>query len=635
MFSKRFRLLITISILTSFLTSPIIINAYEVSIDKINHTKNNQLEIKLNYNPNHRIISYTEEKSNDISLKIIEDEIVGETELFWLLNIETDDFYQGNFTLRAIGDYCLIYTEGMFETNSTMEMIRDQIDNLIYPRITAFFGVPSDIDDNDRVVVLIYDIIDGMSGSSYVSGYFYSLNQYLNKNLNPSQRYSNEAELINIDTNTVNYNYYVETIAHELQHLIHFFNDRDENLWLDEGASMFSEMLVDKNPFTVVDTYREAFNNNPDVSLTHWDYDSNPGLVFANYGASFAFFVYLSEHFGGAETIQAITTSSLHGINSIETVLDNRGYDVEFEEIFRNWTIANLLDDLTIYNGWYGHTNISTSMKIDDEHYESSVPLTKNSVTYWGTDYIKFDHSLEEPFELVFLGDINTPYIITLVVDSDSGILVIPAELEADNTLKFSLDELGINATDVYMTVSAKTPPSVPSYDDDYPSQENDYWYILNPRSLSITNGDLGLKDDQGNLSITNVEVFDDEDFYWSESTGSEFSILEYPTNQSTGIMGNLIYDGTTDAWINETIDISTLENGMYIVKYYFYNETASGIGYSEPFTIDKISETSSNLNNSQTDDSLLSFLTSGFEVISSLGIFTTITIIRAKKNKK
>ncbi|MFX0209240.1 MAG: hypothetical protein ACFFDT_24870, partial [Candidatus Hodarchaeota archaeon] len=316
-----------------------------------------------------------------------------EWKLFWVPNVDTMDHYQINATLRVVGPHNLIYSDLSTSLNPTFFEMNHTFETTIYPKLYQFYGSPPDIDDNDRVIILVFDIIDGLGGGQYVAGFFYPLNQYLNEDLHSSQRYSNEAEILCIDgdeglSHLVNGDF--ETLAHEFQHMIHFGHDDNENLWLDEGASMFAEYLIGQDPFSGTSSYKSRFSSNPDVSLTYWDYYDSESLVMANYGASYAFFLYLAEHYGGSNIIQNIVTRPENGVLSVLQALKNEGVLVKFKEVFRNWTIANFLDDTSFANGTYGYYNTSISMSVEDSYFASTLPRTENSVPYWGTDYIRF-----------------------------------------------------------------------------------------------------------------------------------------------------------------------------------------------------------------------------------------------------
>ncbi|MHA2203930.1 MAG: hypothetical protein ACW991_09590, partial [Candidatus Hodarchaeales archaeon] len=392
----------------------------------------------------------------------IQDQEFEEWKLFWVPNVDTMDHYQINVTLRVVGQHCLIYSDLSTGLNPTFLEMNHTFETVIYPALYQFYGSPPDLDDNDRVIILVFDIIDGLGGGQYVAGFFYPLNQYLNEDLHSSQRYSNEAEILCIDGDeglslltAGNF----ETLAHEFQHMIHFGHDDDEDIWLDEGASMFAEYLIGRDPFSGISSYKSRFSSHPDVSLTYWDYYDSESLVMANYGAAYAFFLYLVEHYGGSTIIQNIVARSEDGVRSVERALENEGYLVEFKEVFRNWTIANFLDDTSFANGTYGYYNTSISMSVEDSYFASTLPRTENSVPYWGTDYLRFTSRMAQPFILEFQGDLTSNFMVTAIMTNNTTppyeTAVIPVEISTENFGNFSIESHDISADEIVITIGS------------------------------------------------------------------------------------------------------------------------------------------------------------------------------------
>ncbi|UCE13092.1 MAG: hypothetical protein JSV04_12980 [Candidatus Heimdallarchaeota archaeon] len=555
------------------------------------------------------------------------EQVPGETKSFWVYNIRDDEYEQITVTLKVVGLYSLIYSNlsPTVAPDSVFLEMKDTFETTIYPQLTEFFGSPPDIDDNSKIIILVIDIIDGYTGGLYVAGFFDPRHQYLD------ETWSNEAEILHIDKLGVDD---FEIVAHEFQHMIHFGKDNEEHIWLDEGAAVFAEYLIGIDPFSGSSAYKEDFSANPDVSLTYWDYDDSEGLVMANYGASYAFFLYLCEQYGGASTIRTIVNSSEHGIKSIENVLNAQGYSVEFKEVFRNWTIANFLDDPSIANGDYGYYNTSLSMSVERTSPASSVPRVENTVPYWGTDYLKFTNRLGLPFNLEFQGDINSDFMVTAILTNTSlpmNTKVIPVKISDDEFGNFSLEETGITADQVVLAISAYTPPGKNDHDDFYPSPLQKYWFMVNPQEMVISPGNLSFTNED--LYIWNVKVSDQHGYNWQEADGATYTIIT-ESGTSTGVTGNLIFNSDSNFWESDPIDISVLplDNTTYRVKYHFFNSTCSGIAYSEAFQIanETSSESSSTTTEGPTTGGIISF--PGLLLVLSILAIGSLIVSRNKK---
>ncbi len=566
----------------------------------------------------------------------IQDQEFEEWKVFQVPDVSTFDpieHYQINATLRAVGQYCLIYSDLSTDLNPTFLDMNHTFETVIYPTLYEFYGSPPDIDDNDRVIILVFDIIDGLGGGQYVAGFFYPLNQY------PKSQYedSNEAEILCIDGNQglshlVDGDF--ETLAHEFQHMIHFGHDDDEDIWLDEGASMFAEYLIGRDPFSGSSSYKSRFSSHPDVSLTYWDYYDSESLVMANYGAAYAFFLYLAEHYGGSTIIQNIVARSEDGVRSVERALENEGYLVEFKEVFRNWTIANFLDDTSFANGTYGYYNTSISMSVEDSYFASSLPRTENSVPYWGTDYLRFTSRMAQPFILEFQGDLTSNFMVTAIMTNNTTppyeTAVIPVEISTENFGNFSIESYDISADEIVITISSYTPIGKNDHNDEDPAPAQEYWFMINPMGIVISPGELSFSTKGPYIRISDVEAYDQNRHYWQEADGATYTILTDLGN-STGISGNLTFNSEDNSWMSESIDISSLfeNNHSYRIRYYFFNTTHSGCAFSDLFTVE---QSSSPQSTSESSGSSSSIPIPGFLLVMST---LAITLLISKRQKK
>ncbi|UCG01729.1 MAG: hypothetical protein JSW11_19225 [Candidatus Heimdallarchaeota archaeon] len=616
-YSKIFSFaLLSIMFTTGWLIlSSVSINSEGTHSQLIQWTNQNSSQKNLKINSQTPVHSEVNENGREIlnqnsapPIKQVQNQEFEEWKEFWVPDVSTNplEHYKINVTLRAVGQHTLIYSDLSTSLNPTFLEMNHSFETVIYPTLDKFYGSPPDIDDNDRVIILVFDIIDGLGGGQYVAGFFYPLNQYLNEDLNPNQQYSNEAEILCIDGDE-GLSYLTagdfETVAHEFQHMIHFGHDDDENIWLDEGASMFAEYIIGGNPFSGSSPYKTRFSSHPDVSLTYWDYSDSESLVLANYGASFAFFLYLAEHYGGSSIIQNIVTRSEDGILSVERALENEGYLVEFKEVFRNWTIANFLDDTSFANGTYGYFNISLSMSVEESYFSSALPRTENSVPYWGTDYLRFTSRVGQPFILEFQGESSSNFMVTAILTNDTtqpfGSVVIPIEISVENFGNFSIESNGISADEIVLSISSYTPIGKQDHNNDDPAPTQDYWFMINPMGIVISTGRLSFSTKGPYLRISDVNVSDQNEHYWQNADGATYTILT-DSGDSTGINGNLTFNSEVNYWMSGSIDISSLseDNQTYQIKYYFFNSTHSGCGFSELFSVEQSSFSSSSSEN-------------------------------------
>ena len=243
-------------------------------------------------------------------------------------------------------------------TMENLTYIVDKFDNVIYPTDTAFFGMPVERPPgNTKIDILIFNMRDESFYSPetvtwYIAGYFSS-----------AASQANTRNIIHIDTYEWPWRlgpdppitpgglyrpYTVEgIIAHEFEHLIHFDMDNDEFSWVDEGCADFAGYLCGYGfPTGHIEEFLLYFW---EESLTMWE-----GYL-SDYGACFMFMFYMSEHYGGADTISAIVAEKANGIEGVNNVLVALGVLKDFDQIFQDWAIANYLDDTTFADGIYGY----------------------------------------------------------------------------------------------------------------------------------------------------------------------------------------------------------------------------------------------------------------------------------------
>jgi hypothetical protein len=264
-------------------------------------------------------------------------------------------------------------------------------DTLIYPVDTRNFGEPTDIDNNERVLLFFTRAVNELTPpglNSYVGGYFYSRDLFP-KTVGTLEgcAASNAAEMFYLlvpdPAGVINQNVrttdFVRTVtagilAHEFQHLINASRHMYVNLgssdfeegFLDEGLSHIAEELVfysttglaakqnisasvlqssqrisdafDTFAASNMRRYRE-FLINP---LTNSPYANNTNITTR--GAIWTFLRYAADRRGESEGSAwfqlANPPAGSHGIQNLTRV-----FSVELTTWVRDWAVANYADD--------------------------------------------------------------------------------------------------------------------------------------------------------------------------------------------------------------------------------------------------------------------------------------------------
>jgi len=305
---------------------------------------------------------------------------VGTRRLFHVSNVDTDE----QFDIHAILEYKTEHIYMWVEENvrfdrGELEDAADLFEEHTYPTDRAFFGsewTPGV--DNDLHVSILHARNLGDS----VAGYYSSADEFVSA----VREDSNEMEMfyINIENVTVNNDFYNGVLAHEFQHMIHWHNDRNEETWLNEG---FSELAMYLNGFDIGGS-DWVFAMTPDTQLNSWP--EGPGAAGANYGAGYLFTSYFLDRFG-PEATQSLVAHPENSLASVEAVLEELGAGLTYEDLFADWTVANLLDDPDLTNGRYGYEEIDPpSPDIGTSYRKSDYPISESSTVHQhGTDYIE------------------------------------------------------------------------------------------------------------------------------------------------------------------------------------------------------------------------------------------------------
>ena len=272
-------------------------------------------------------------------------------------------------------------------------------DNDIYDWVTNIFGSPWGSHSYDNLIsataaqsidILFFDIsndgnLTDSDPNGGILGFFWSKDSFLTSSAN----YSNERLLFYMDSvlsakktdaswEISDYwpSEMVSTLAHEFQHMIHFYQKNvkrasSSETWINEMASMVTEdLLADKmlvnGPRGVSYTDDRAgssgntkgrlpvYNNYDYIGPTVW-YEGNSALISS--GINYAFGAYLARNYGGAALFQSIVQSSDSNYQAIVNAVVAQGYTETFTSLLQKWGVAVLSsDDTSMASGYLYNT---------------------------------------------------------------------------------------------------------------------------------------------------------------------------------------------------------------------------------------------------------------------------------------
>ncbi|MBT7073984.1 MAG: hypothetical protein HN922_03650, partial [Anaerolineae bacterium] len=340
----------SLDIPTALPTKPIIVDntpAGEVPVDTREVLENTIIPIRDMSSLSERL-----ENKTDIPETLLSGPFfVGDQQEFWVTNVSTNVSFQITATLEALSPHAYFWIEnGTKFDKKGLEEVANTFETEVYPTNRDFFGsewTPG-VDGDPHIYILYASNL-----GSGLGGYFSSMDEY-----HPlAHEYSNAHEMFVIQTIYADYGEGdLSTLAHEFQHMIHWYRDFNEESWMNEGFSVLAEFL---NGYPAY--FDSSYIANTDTQLNDWSQVS--GENGPHYGAGFLYTNYFLNRFGENAT-KALVASEQNGFESVELVLeeinavDSRtGQTITADNLFIDWLLANYLQDSNVGDGRYTYNN--------------------------------------------------------------------------------------------------------------------------------------------------------------------------------------------------------------------------------------------------------------------------------------
>ena len=450
----------------------------------------------------------------------------GDKDTFWVTNVETNENFQVDATLEYVTPHVYFWVEdGVRYDQDELKALADAFENKMYPTNREFFGSEwSPGIDGDEHIYILYARGIGMS----IAGYFSSADE-----THPlAHEYSNAHEmfLFNADNTDLGEEFTYSVLAHEFQHMIHWYQDRNESSYLNEG---FSEVAAFLNGYDV-GGFDWLYSTDPDLQLNDWPND--PSATTPHYGAGFLYLTYFLDRFGEDAT-KALVKDQENGLDSVDNVLmqidatdPQTGQPVTADSLFMDWVVTNYLLDEKAGDGRFTYYNYPSAPQTSPTEtiYDCPADPMGRSVHQYGVDYIKIDcpgdYTLRFEASTVARLLPEDPYSGSYAFWSNKGD-------ESDMTLTHQFDFDDVSGP---ITLSFRT-----WYD-----LEEDYDYLY-------------------------FEVSED---------GEHWEIITTPSGTGEDPSGNSYgwaYNGTTSGWIEERIDLSDYAGKKPFVRFEYVTDAA------------------------------------------------------------
>lgn len=299
---------------------------------------------------------------------------VGDKHTFWVLDQASKTPYRVTARIAYVTAHVYMYVaDGVSISAANIKASADIFENQTYPLLHKYIGSETSPGiDNDVHITILNARIPGLGG------YFSSLDTYP-RSVN---EYSNERDMvyINVDSSAPGTPTYDSTLAHEFTHMIQQNIMSGGEAWVKEGTAEVGARAAGQQSGGL----DALFDQNPDIQLTEWA--ETPSQSSAHYGAAYLFMTYYAQQFGGYAAIGQLLAGDGRGEASFNRHLASRGLSATFESIFKDWAIANYLDDKTIAGGRYGYDE-RRPVKPAAETVKTFPYRSSTTVHQYGTDY--------------------------------------------------------------------------------------------------------------------------------------------------------------------------------------------------------------------------------------------------------
>jgi hypothetical protein len=311
------------------------------------------------------------------------------------------DFVQTQAVVASVSNKAILAVdtldgppEGLF-TQADFDAISAEFDNITYVTDEAFFGTPTDIDGNQRVIMLFTGQVNKLTppgtpeGSGFIGGFFFA-GDFFPPTGPPDQScaQSNRAEIFYLlapDPLGLKYGNRRTvsslrqgtrgTIAHEFEHMINAGRrytggvaEDFESSWLDEALAHMGEEVVGRRVKGFTDfqslTFQDVFPNEAGrndfnafffQNLARFRYwmlrpDTSSGISdeagenLASRGAGWAILRYSADNFSNGDArafMRRLVAGPDTGITNF-----NRATAVPLDTVVAGWLVSNFADDL-------------------------------------------------------------------------------------------------------------------------------------------------------------------------------------------------------------------------------------------------------------------------------------------------
>ena len=357
-------------------------------------------------------------------------------------------------TLRAVGEHCYIHVADdewpIHVDQSHVDSLLNAFENEtpadpnkgVYQICTEIFGSEGDSDDDPRINIVLLNVRDEFGrGFQQRFADLPKPGYYDTRDLLPAaeEAHSNEADILYIDAYPIfeagtQYN----ALADIFQRMIANNVYPDEEQWAVECLANAAQIICgyDFTDYKYPAGIPSVPFNNSLVYWTGWLAGASSDLYDLH--NAYLFTLYLYEQYGGLDIVRAIAADTARGLDRIQNGLSKMNHDVTVGEVFDDYAIACLRDQLDHpkYGNKYGF--VATDLGVAGQAYiEWDTDNWWDSENQYSFKYFKLK-AAKQPDYLLINGN----------NDSDFSFQMLPVIDEFEVTAA-EIDEIGQGVLDL------------------------------------------------------------------------------------------------------------------------------------------------------------------------------------------
>ena len=317
--------------------------------------------------------------------ELYRDEPVGTVRTFKAIDVVALETFEIEARLEVVGEHALWYVSTAIAVPE--RQVREAarfFDDVLVP---AVYGTFAGGDGPPGRITIVNARLPGVAG--YFSG----------ADVVPVEVYPFSNERVSLFMSTagsIGSESYLGTLAHELQHAVHWSVDPSEDTWVNEGLSELAvrSLGLPSLPFA-------AYLRDPSVSLVHWP--ESIGSSLPNYAAGSLFAAYLADR-TGIENIHRWVAEPAAGVEGTRRYLEDVAPGTTFEEVFGDWLVANVVRASRGRYAYADPPSLSAAVQTLAAHGR-----TEGSVPQLGAWYGRLE--IDREVQVTFTGQRQTPLL--------------------------------------------------------------------------------------------------------------------------------------------------------------------------------------------------------------------------------